>query len=254
MRWGGALVLAVIVAIAVFGSGGSGTDTPAAGAATPVVAQTEFGPLAPSDVDLLVKVRQAGLWEIPTGQQMQQRASRADVAEVGRLLATEHTELDAITRRTADQLGVTLPSQPSAQQQTWMQQISAASGPDYDRTAINLLRLAHGNVLPVVASVRSGTRNDLVREFATTAATFVTRHHEYLESTGMVDFAALPQPRAGDARPAGGRHRAPQRVRRGDRCGPGRVALVVPRGRGGVRRRDRGRRAARHGRAQPVAA
>ena len=194
VRWAGALALAVIVAVAVFGPGG-GDDTPSA-AAAPVVAQTEFGPLSPADVDLLVKVRQAGLWEIPTGQQMQQRASRDVVAEVGRLLATEHTELDGITRRTADQLSVTLPSQPSAQQQTWMDQITAASGADYDRTAITLLRLAHGNVLPVVAQVRSGTRNDLVREFATTAATFVTRHHEYLESTGMVDFAALPQPGA----------------------------------------------------------
>ncbi len=183
-------MLAVIVAVAVFSSGGSRPNETRPVA--PVVAQTEFGPLSPADVDLLVKVRQAGLWEIPTGQQMQQRASRDRVAEVGRLLATEHTELDAIVRQTADQLGVTLPSQPSSQQQAWMEQITAASGPDYDRTAVNLLRLAHGNVLPVIAQVRSGTRNDLVREFATTAATFVTRHHEYLESTGMVDFAALP--------------------------------------------------------------
>jgi predicted outer membrane protein len=198
VRWAGALALAVIVAVAVFGSGGP--EKPPEPVA-PVVGQTQFGPLTPSDVDLLVKVRQAGLWEIPTGQQMQQRASRGAVAEVGRLLATEHTELDAITRRTADQLGVTLPSQPSAQQQGWMEQISAARGPDYDRTAITLLRLAHGNVLPVVAQARSSTRNDLVRDFATTTATFVMRHHEYLESTGLVDFGALPQPAAAGTPP-----------------------------------------------------
>ncbi|QYN41061.1 DUF1996 domain-containing protein (plasmid) [Pseudonocardia sp. DSM 110487] len=203
-RWAGALALAVIVAIAVFGSGGASgaAEAPAAPAAAAQETQTEFGPLTPSDVDLLVKVRQAGLWEIPTGQQMQQRAINEVVREVGRRLAEEHTELDAIVRDNADQLGVTLPSQPSTDQQGWMQQISAQSGPDYDRTAVNLLRLAHGKVLPVIAQVRSGTRNELIREFATTASTFVTRHHEYLESTGLVDFAALPEPATPAAPPA----------------------------------------------------
>ena len=76
-RWAGALVLAVIVTIAVFSSG----STPAAGDVTaqPGTTRTEFGPLTPSDVDLLVKVRQAGLWETPTGQQMQQRATNSVV-------------------------------------------------------------------------------------------------------------------------------------------------------------------------------
>lgn len=36
--------------------------------------QTQWGPLGPADRDLLVKVRQANLWEGPTGQQ----------AEIGR--------------------------------------------------------------------------------------------------------------------------------------------------------------------------
>jgi predicted outer membrane protein len=199
-RWAGALVLAVIVTIAVFSSG----NAPAAGDVTaqPGTTRTEFGPLTPSDVDLLVKVRQAGLWETPTGQQMQQRATNSVVQEVGRRLAIEHTELDSIVRQTAAQLGATLPSQPSAQQQGWMQEISARTGADYDRTAINLLRQAHGKVLPVIAQVRSGTRNELVREFATTAAQFVTRHHEYLENTGLVNFAALPEPPAPAAAPA----------------------------------------------------
>jgi hypothetical protein len=34
--------------------------------------------------------------------------------------------------------------------------------------------------------------DELVREFAETARQFVTRHHEYLESTGLGDYAALP--------------------------------------------------------------
>ncbi len=191
VRWIGALAVAAVVLIAVL----SPSAPTAAPAVDPVgVSQTEFGPLTPADVDLLVKVRQAGLWEMPTGQQMQQRATSEVVQEVGRLISSEHNELDGIVRDTAEQLGVSLPSQASDQQQAWMAEISAASGSDYDRVAVNILRQAHGKVLPVIASVRSGTSNELVREFATTSAQFVTRHHEYLESTGLVDFAALAEP------------------------------------------------------------
>jgi uncharacterized protein DUF1996/uncharacterized protein DUF4142 len=200
-RWAGALVLAVIVTVAVFSSGSTGGDV-AANQQSSTTTRTEFGPLTASDVDLLVKVRQAGLWETPTGQQMQQRAANSAVRDVGGRIAAEHIQLDSIVRQTADQLGVTLPSQPSAQQQGWMAEISAQNGAEYDRTAVNLLRQAHGKVLPVIAAVRSGTRNELVREFATTSAQFVTRHHEYLESTGLVDFEALPEPAAPAAVPA----------------------------------------------------
>ena len=37
--------------------------------------QTQWGPLGPADRDLLVKVRQANLWEGPTSQQAAQQAS-----------------------------------------------------------------------------------------------------------------------------------------------------------------------------------
>jgi predicted outer membrane protein len=154
--------------------------------------QTQWGPLGPADRDLLVKVRLAGLWEAPTGQQAAQQASNPAVRELGRFLATQHAELDAQDRKVADQLGVLLPTSASAQQQGWMAQISAATGADYDRILVQRLREAHGIVLPVIAEVRAGTRNDLVREFANTADEYVHRHMERLEATGLVDFHSLP--------------------------------------------------------------
>jgi predicted outer membrane protein len=154
--------------------------------------QTETGPIGPADRDLLVKVRLAGLWEGPTGQQAEQQASRTDVREVGRKLAAEHAQLDEEVRKVANKLGVLLPSSPSSQQVAWMNEISSQSGSDYDRVFVQRLREAHAIVLPVISQVRATTRNDDIRQFATTAAEFVTRHHEYLESTGLVDYSALP--------------------------------------------------------------
>ncbi|MGH3897717.1 MAG: DUF4142 domain-containing protein, partial [Pseudonocardiaceae bacterium] len=164
--------------------------------------QTQWGPLGPADRDLLVKVRQAGLWEVPTGRDAAQRARSVRVQEVGRLIAAEHADLDARVREVSARLGVVLPNQPSAQQQGWIAEIAGESGPEFDRTFVQRLRAAHGKVLPVISQVRSGTRNDLVRAFAATSAQFVTRHHEYLESTGLVDYSALPEPPAPAAAPA----------------------------------------------------
>lgn len=156
------------------------------------VVQTSWGPLAPSDRDLLVKVRLACLWEMSTGQQAQQQATNPAVKEAARKITAEHTDLDQKVREAADKLGVLLPSTPSAQQIGWMKEITAATGSDYDRIAVQRLREAHGIVLPLIASVRVGTRNALVRSFAADTQEYVTRHLGYLESTGLVDYSALP--------------------------------------------------------------
>jgi predicted outer membrane protein len=155
--------------------------------------QTQWGPLGPADRDLLIKVRQAGLWELPTGQQMAQQATNQAVRDTGAHLAQQHAVLDQIDRDAADKLGVQLPSRASDQQIGWMNQISSSTGSDYDRTAVQLLRQAHGIVLPVIADVRVGTRNELVRQFADTAFQYVTGHIAMLEATGLVDYSALPQ-------------------------------------------------------------
>ncbi|MGI5129681.1 DUF4142 domain-containing protein [Pseudonocardia sp. CA-107938] len=181
-----AVVLAV--SLSVFQSWSSGT--PGTGGWT----QTQWGPLGPADRDLLVKVRLAGLWEAPTGQQASQQASSPQVRELGAFLASQHAELDAEVRKVADQLGVLLPTQANAQQQAWMREISAATGSDYDRIFVQRLREAHGIVLPIISEVRVSTRNDLVRKFAETSTEFVTRHIQHLEATSLVDFGELPDP------------------------------------------------------------
>ena len=160
------------------------------------VVATQWGPLSPADRDLIVKVRLACLWEMSTGQQVQQQATNPAVKEAGRKISAEHTELDQKTRDIADKLGVPLPASPNAQQLGWMKEIASKTGSDYDRTAVQRLREAHGIVLPILAEVRISTRNDLVRQFAADGTLYVTRHIGYLESTGLVDYSALPEPQS----------------------------------------------------------
>lgn len=160
------------------------------------VTQTPFGPLGPADRDLLVKVRQAGLWEGQAGTAAGVKGDSARVKEIGPEIARQHSALDEFVRRVATQLDVPLPNQPSAEQQGWLDELATKSGPEFDQTFANRLRAAHGKVLPVIAQVLSGTRNDVIRAFARHAGGVVTGHMEMLESTGLVNFAALPEPPA----------------------------------------------------------
>lgn len=190
LRWSILVALAGVVVVAVAQSWVAAAPFAAARGWT----QTQWGPLGPADRDLLEKVRLAGLWEAPTGQQGEQQASSPAVREVARKLGVEHHDLDAEVRTVAEQLGVQLPSRPNDQQIGWMNDLTARTGTDYDRQFVQILRAAHGSVLPVITEVRVGTRNELMRQFATEADTYVTRHIGYLESTGLVDYDALPAP------------------------------------------------------------
>ncbi|WIX78331.1 DUF4142 domain-containing protein [Amycolatopsis carbonis] len=154
---------------------------------------------------LLVKVRQAGLWEMPAGTWAETRGASPKVREVGAAIMVDHGRLDVMTRQLAAKLNVALPAEPSAEQMGWLNELQNAPTPqDFDRIFANRLRAAHGQVFSVIAQVRAGTRNPEIRAYATVANQAVLRHMTLLESTGFVDFSALPQANvASSAAPAG---------------------------------------------------
>ncbi|MYW63298.1 DUF4142 domain-containing protein [Streptomyces sp. SID8379] len=160
---------------------------------------TQWGPLSATDRDFVVRVRLAGLWEIPAGQQAMERAPTQAVRDTGDHLVVGHMDLDQRVRTVAAKLGVELPNQPNAQQQGWLDELTAASGKDYEQKFANLLRNAHGKVFALIGQIRNTTRNSLVRELATDANQTVLDHITMLENTGDVDFDAIADEAAGTA-------------------------------------------------------
>ncbi|SDY45903.1 Predicted outer membrane protein [Micromonospora pattaloongensis] len=192
MRWAAAVVAGLT-------SGLVGLAPATAEAATRVPARAAAGPLTSADQDLLVKVRLAGLWEMPAGQMAAEKGSNKRVREIGAEIAKQHAELDRLTVVAAGKLGVPLPDEPNTDQRFWLREMTEASGPQFDTIFVDRLRAAHGKVFPAIANVRAGTRNDVVRELAQAANGFVLNHLTMLESTGLVDYEGLPRP----AGPAG---------------------------------------------------
>ncbi|MER6209553.1 MULTISPECIES: DUF4142 domain-containing protein [unclassified Streptomyces] len=152
---------------------------------------TEWGPLTAADRDLIVRVRLAGLWELPAGQQAIERAPTQAIKEAGDHLIVGHTDLDKRVRIIAAQLNVALPNVPNEQQQGWLREMSAATGAEYEYKFANLLRAAHGKIFPAIGAVRNTTRNTLVRQLASDANQTVLDHITMLEKTGRVDFDAI---------------------------------------------------------------
>ncbi|MDQ1025439.1 putative outer membrane protein [Streptomyces umbrinus] len=152
---------------------------------------TRYGPLSALDREFVTKVRLAGLWELPAGQQAEERGTTQAVKTAGEHLVEGHTFLDERVRDVASRLGLQLPNQPNEQQQAWLGTLSAARGEEYDVQFANILRKAHGKVFGLVAQVRASTRNSLVRGLADDANTTVLDHITVLEATGLVDFDAL---------------------------------------------------------------
>jgi predicted outer membrane protein len=164
------------------------------------------GDLSAADEDLVVKVRLAGLWEIPAGEMAQEKSKDRRIRAVGEDIADQHAALDKLARAAAKKLDIELPAKPNADQQKWLTEMEdAAEGEEFDKVFIDRLRSAHGKIFPAIATVRTSTRNDTVRKLAQEANQFVMTHLTLLESSGIVNYQALPtapNPNAATSAPA----------------------------------------------------
>ncbi|KFU79459.1 Predicted outer membrane protein [Amycolatopsis lurida] len=155
---------------------------------TPAVA---FAEIDSPDRELLVRVRQAGLWQGPASRLAEHRASARRVREVGRKLADDHDRLDAQARTFASKTGVELPGEPTEEQRSWADEITGAAGADFDRLYVNRARAAYGSLFGLASHVRAATRDDEMRSFAQIAVDTVMRHMSLLESTGIAETTSL---------------------------------------------------------------
>lgn len=186
-----------LLALTTRGNGGEASASSPAGASqhgghsasTRSQTPAHAGPPPVTEVDrtFLVKVRQAGLWEIPAGRLAQTHADSEAVKRAGLHLIDGHSKLDQLVREDARILGVSLPNQATEEQQGFVRQLENARGAEFDRLFANLLRASHGKIFATIGEVRAATQNDLIRRHARQANQTVLDHMEVLEDTGLVD-------------------------------------------------------------------
>lgn len=153
-----------------------------------VIATPATGALTEADRDFVVKVRAAGLWEYPVGQMALEKSRTKAVKTVGERLIDGVASMDAACRDAAVRLGITLPNQSSPQQQSFVFRLNAESGEQFETDLVTVVRAANGQILSTIASVRTTTKNSLIRALATQANDTVLEHITVVEKTGLVDF------------------------------------------------------------------
>lgn len=156
-----------------------------------VIADTQWGPLTEADRNFVVFVRSAGLWESPSGSLAMQKGTTPAVREAGRHLVVGHAALDASCRKIAPELNITLPDQPTPQQQGFLTAFRSDTGKQFDTDFANTLRVTHGSIFNTIAKIRSTTENTLVRALADQANDVVLDHITQMEKTGLVDFGQV---------------------------------------------------------------
>jgi predicted outer membrane protein len=151
------------------------------------------GTLTAADKDFVIRVRLAGLWEIPAGNMAVDKSDEPKVVNIGKSIAAQHVVLDKLDRDVAKKLNIQLPNVPNSDQLGWLHEMkTATSAAQFDQVFVNRLRAAHGKIFPAIATIRASTRNDSVRKLAQEANQFVMTHITLLESSGLVDYGALP--------------------------------------------------------------
>ena len=148
----------------------------------------------PSDVDLLVKARLAGLWEMPAGQMAQEKGDSERVARSARSIADQHVRSTPCVNAANEVSVRSSPPSPRRAEDSgsrrWRTRTRRASSTSI---FVDRLRQAHG------ASTRRSRRPRRHaqrgrRKLAQQAEGFVHNHLPLLESTDLVDYNNMPRP------------------------------------------------------------
>ena len=103
--------------------GGDGIPVPASTG----LSNKGVGAVSDADKDFVIKVRLAGLWEIPAGNMAQEKSNDPRVVQIGKSIAAQHVVLDKLDRAAAKKLNIELPNKPNSDQQFWLQEMKNAN-------------------------------------------------------------------------------------------------------------------------------
>jgi len=124
------------------------------------------GNLSPQDQAFARKAAQIDLGEEALGKLAQQKATGADVKDFGKLMVTDHTKAERSLKAAASAAGITLPSQPSAQQQQMEQKLSSQSGTQFDQAYVRGMLKGHDKAIQAFQTEIENGQNPQLKQYA----------------------------------------------------------------------------------------
>lgn len=145
------------------------------------------GPLGPADNDFLAKAHAAVAYAAAASELTQANGSAGAVKSIAKQIAVQDKQLGTAVKDAAARLQIALPAGAAV-----VDELKAVKGEQFDLAYVEKVRAAEGHLLELAASARVHTRNAIVRDLAQRTTTAMMTQIPLLESSGLIDYTALP--------------------------------------------------------------
>ncbi|MFI9640195.1 DUF4142 domain-containing protein [Micromonospora sp. NPDC051925] len=179
------------------------------GLAPAAAAQAAAQPSA-QDTQYLQALHQVNLAEIVTGNLAQKKGQNEQVKQLGQQFVTDHTQLDQTVQSTAQQLNVSLPNAPTADQQKVIDKLNGLNGAEFDKAWVTAELAGHVQAIQATQTEISQGSEQSVVQLAQDALPVLQAHYDALVALAQELGIPVPQTSAsGTASPGGSGTPAP---------------------------------------------
>ncbi|WP_320067137.1 DUF4142 domain-containing protein [Micromonospora sp. RTGN7] len=180
------------------------------------------------DTQYLQAVHQVNLAEIEMGNLAQEKGQNQQVKDLGAQFVTDHTQLDQTVQNTAQQLNVTLPDAPSADQQKVIDKLKDLSGADFDKAWVTAELAGHVQAIQATQTeISQGTEQSVV-QLAQNALPVFQAHYDALVALAQTLGVPIPQTSASGTPSPGGTATTPAPGGTTETPAPGSTSTETP--------------------------
>src|SRR5580692_2613002 len=134
------------------------------------------GQPSPTDKMFVKKALQGGMAEVQLGQLTLQKSNNDQVKQFAQRMIDDHTKLGEQMKPVAQQLGVSVPTEPSKKDKQTMAKLQALSGSAYDQAYIKDMVKDHKQDLSDFQMEASNGQDPAVKDAATQGSQIISQH------------------------------------------------------------------------------
>lgn len=142
----------------------------------PITSHAASSQVSSQDRSWLIAAHQSNLSEIQSGKLAERSGHTDAVRDAGRMLASDHAELDAKLKPVAKQFGITLPERPNAEQREEMKRFQGLSGTKFDTTWAHGEADGHVKAIDMTEREVSDGSSPEVKQLAQSALPVLKKH------------------------------------------------------------------------------
>jgi putative membrane protein len=121
------------------------------------------------------------MYEIQAGQMAQQKAQSAGVKAFGKQMVTDHTAMSNELKPLAQKAGAAIPTELDQRRKGMIDNLTAASGADFDKVYLAQQEAAHEEALTLLKGYADSGDNAELKALAQKAIPKVESHHQKAE-------------------------------------------------------------------------